>query len=187
MFIYGRKIVYTYNSHYTAFPMDSGFFLKGWDFSVFILLVCPLRKWKQTWTGCWKEEVLTRSCVKVLVSVWHEKTCKPSVALTGWMMKWVTLRLNQCGSRYYSRTGLPDLTQFPLFLFLRWSTFTWTCWWSAAKTPICPQSTHSTHSFIPNCAEAATLPSAGGQRRWTFFLKTSSWFPSTWGCTGAYL
>lgn len=70
---------------------------------------------------------------------------------------------------------------------LRWSTFTWTCWSSAARTPACHQWIRSTLFSIPSCAAVATLLYAAGPKRWTSFLKTSCWFLSTWGCTGVSL
>lgn len=71
--------------------------------------------------------------------------------------------------------------------WLRWSTFTWICWWSAARSPTFPQSMRSTHSSIPSYERAVTVLYAAGPKKQTSFLKTSCWFPFTWACTGASL
>lgn len=161
-----------------------------------------IRKWRRRCRALCGGAALTTCWAKASACDSLAKTCRRSVTWTGSTTRWVHADRwggVSSGGVVLTPLGLlEDFTHWTLNRFLlvhissprqrlRWSTSTWTCWWSAAPTRSSRRWTRSTRSSTPSCAAAATLPCAAGPKRWTSSPKTSFWFPSTWGCTGASL
>ena len=66
----------------------------------------------------------------------------------------------------------------------RWSTSTWTCWWTEGPQRAIQQSTPSTHSSTPRWWVAGMQACAAGPGEWMSWPWTTYWCLYTWACIG---